>query len=97
MLWEEYSHESHHTVCMHGLCIRLKTKTAYIICNIVSHTAEETASVVKEMANTEFMLENRLDAIASDQGTNFVAAVRLLIEEGVGEEQVRCSCHRKFR
>ena len=58
----------------------------------MSHTAEEIASVVKEMANTQFMLENCLDAIASDQGENFVAAVRLLIEEGVGEEQVRCSC-----
>lgn len=60
----------------------------------MSHTAQEIASIVKEMANTEFMLENRLDAIASDQGANFVAAVRLLIEEGVGEEQVRCSCHK---
>eukprot|EP00731_Ephydatia_muelleri_P017432 Em0010g530a len=28
--------------------------------------AQEIASIVKEMANTEFMLENRLDAIASD-------------------------------
>ena len=81
------THESHHTVCMHALCIRLKTKTAYIICNIVSHTAEEIASVVTEMANTEFMLENHLDAIASYQGAKFVAAVRLLIEKGVGEEQ----------
>ena len=60
----------------------------------MSHTAQEIASIVKEMANTEFMLENCLDAIASDQGANFVAAVRLLIEEGVGEEQVRCSCHK---
>ena len=57
----------------------------------MSHTAEEIASVVKEMANTQFML---VDAIASDQGANFVAAVRLLIEEGVSEEQVRCSCHK---
>ena len=54
----------------------------------MSHTAQEIASIVKEMANTEIMLEIRLDAIASDQGANFVAAVRLLIEEGVGEEQV---------
>ena len=60
----------------------------------MSHTAQEIASIVKEMANTEFMLENRLDAIASDQRANFVAAVRLLIEEGVGEEQVRLSCHK---
>eukprot|EP00731_Ephydatia_muelleri_P012494 Em0006g1388a len=35
----------------------------------------------------EFMLENRLDAIATDQGANFVAAIRQLIEEGVTEEQ----------
>ena len=41
------------------------------------------------------MLENRLDAAsARDQRANFVAAVRLLIEEGVDEEQVRCSCHK---
>eukprot|EP00731_Ephydatia_muelleri_P029213 Em0020g857a len=55
--------------------------------------AEEIASVVKEMANTQFMLENRLDAIASDQGATFVAAVRLLIEEGVGEEQDEDESH----
>ena len=39
--------------------------TVYIIYNSVN-TAEEIASVVKEMANIEFMLENRLNAIASD-------------------------------
>ena len=44
---------------------------------------------MKGLVNTEFMLENRLDAIASDQGANFVAAIRKLIEEGVSEEQVR--------
>ena len=38
------------------------------------------------MVNTEFMLENCLDAIATDQGANFVAAIRQLIEEGVTEE-----------
>ena len=37
----------------------------------MSHTAQEIASIVKEMANTESMLENRLDAIASDQGGKF--------------------------
>ncbi|KAL5503341.1 hypothetical protein EMCRGX_G010271 [Ephydatia muelleri] len=30
----------------------------------------------------------------TDQGANFLAAVRLLNEEGVSEEQVRCSCHK---
>ena len=49
---------------------------------------------MKGSVNTEFMLENRLDAIASDQGANFVAAIRKLIEEGISEEQVRCSCHK---
>ncbi|KAL5509982.1 hypothetical protein EMCRGX_G005439 [Ephydatia muelleri] len=49
--------------------------------------AEEISSIVKGSVNTEFMLENRLDAIASDQGANFVAAIRKLIEEGISEEQ----------
>ena len=60
----------------------------------MSHTAEEIASLVKDLVNVEFMLENRLDSIGTDQGANFLAAVRLLIEEGVSEEQVRCSCHK---
>ena len=60
----------------------------------MSHTAEEIASLVKDLVNVEFMLENRLDSIGTDQGANFLAAVRLLIEEGISEEQVRCSCHK---
>lgn len=40
------------------------------------------------------MLENRLDSVSTDQGANFIAAVQLLIEEGVSEEQVRCACHK---
>ena len=66
----------------------------FFFSSIVSHTAEEIASLVKDLVNVEFMLENRLDSIGTDQGANFLAAVRLLIEEGVSEEQVRCSCHR---
>ena len=60
----------------------------------MSHTAEEIASVVKDLVNVEFMLENRLDSISTDQGANFIAAVQLLIEEGASEEQVRCACHK---
>lgn len=59
----------------------------------MSHTAEESASVVKDLVNVEFMLENRLDSISTDQGTNFIAAVQLLIEESICEEQVRYACH----
>ena len=66
----------------------------FFFSSIVSHTAEEIASLVKDLVNVEFMLENRLDSIGTDQGANFLAAVRLLIEEGVSEEQVRCSCHK---
>ena len=32
--------------------------------------------------------------LRTDQGANFIAAVQLLIEEGVSEEQVRCACHK---
>ena len=60
----------------------------------MSHTAEEIVSVVNDLVNVEFMLENRLDSISTDQGANFITAVQLLIEEGVSEEQVRCACHK---
>eukprot|EP00731_Ephydatia_muelleri_P000908 Em0001g908a len=59
----------------------------------VSISNEEIASVVKDLVNVEFMLENRLDSISTDQGANFIAAVQLLIE-GVSEERVRCACHK---
>ncbi|KAL5479612.1 hypothetical protein EMCRGX_G023159 [Ephydatia muelleri] len=49
---------------------------------IMSCVLEEIASVVKDLVNVEFMLENRLDSISTDQGANFIAAVQLLIEEG---------------
>jgi hypothetical protein len=39
------------------------------------------------------MLADRLDSINTDNGANFVAAVRKLVDKGVVEEQVRCACH----
>eukprot|EP00731_Ephydatia_muelleri_P034762 Em0075g15a len=88
--------DSYVTVTAHWLDAKWKMMSCVLGVAIsnVSHTAEEIASLVKDLVNVEFMLENRLDSIGTDQGANFLAAVRLLIEEGVSEEQVRCSCHK---
>eukprot|EP00731_Ephydatia_muelleri_P005008 Em0002g1184a len=88
--------DSHITVTAHWLDAKWKMMSCVLGVAIsnVSHTAEEIASLVKYLVNVEFMLENRLDSIGTDQGANFLAAVRLLIEEGISEEQVRCSCHK---
>eukprot|EP00731_Ephydatia_muelleri_P017605 Em0010g703a len=85
--------DSYVTVTAHWLDAKWKMMSCVLGVAIsnVSHTAEEIASLVKDLVNVEFMLENRLDSIGTDQGANFLAAVRLLIEE---EEQVRCSCHK---
>ena len=40
----------------------------------------------------KYTLDDRLDAIATDNGANFVAAVEEN-ENGVCEEHVRCACH----
>eukprot|EP00731_Ephydatia_muelleri_P003056 Em0001g3056a len=78
------------TVTAHWLDAKWKMMSCVLGVAIsnVSHTAEEIASLVKDLVNVEFMLENGLDSIGTDQGANFLAAVRLLIEEGVSEEQV---------
>ena len=41
----------------------------------------------------KYTLDDRLDAIATDNGANFVAAVEDLLENRVCEEHVRCACH----
>lgn len=58
----------------------------------VSHTAEEIVSLLNELG-VKYTLDDRLDAIATDNGANFVAAVEELLETGICEEHVRCACH----
>ena len=53
----------------------------------VSHTAEEIVLLLNELG------DDRLDAITTDNGANFVAAVEELLETGICEEHVRCACH----
>ena len=57
-----------------------------------SHTGEEIFDLV-QYVKKDFVLADRLDAITTDNGANFVKAVRLLIEHGVAEEDIRCACH----
>ena len=71
----------------HVSCFR----SEHIISN-VSHTAEEIVSLLNE-PGVKYTLDDRLDAIATDNGANFVAAVEELLETGICEEHVRCACH----
>ena len=58
----------------------------------VSHTAEEIVPLLNELG-VKYTLDDRLDAIATDNGANFVAAMEELLETGICEEHVRCACH----
>ena len=53
----------------------------------VSHTAQEIVSMLNEVG-AKYTLDDRLDAIATDNGVNFVAAVGELMENGICEEHV---------
>ena len=58
----------------------------------VSHTAQEIVSALNEVG-AKYTLDDRLDAIATDNGANFVAAVEELMVNGICKEHVRCGCH----
>ena len=57
-----------------------------------SRTGEEIFDLVQRVKK-DYVLADRLDAITTDNGANFVNAVRLMIEHGVAEEDIRCACH----
>ncbi|KAL5515226.1 hypothetical protein EMCRGX_G000362 [Ephydatia muelleri] len=48
----------------------------------VSHTAQEIGSLIMELG-IKYTLDDRLDAIATDNGANFVAAMEDLLENGI--------------
>eukprot|EP00731_Ephydatia_muelleri_P024216 Em0016g487a len=72
-----HTEDSYVTVTAHWLDAKWKMMSCVLGVAIsnVSHTAEEIASLVKDLVNVEFMLENRLDSIGTDQGANFLAAI----------------------
>eukprot|EP00731_Ephydatia_muelleri_P036964 Em0365g2a len=51
----------------------------------ISHTAQEIGSLIMELG-IKYTLDDRLDAIATDNGANFVAAMEDLLENGICEE-----------
>ena len=53
---------------------------------------EEIVSLLNELG-VKYTLDDKLDAIATDNGANFVAAMEELLETGICEEHVRCACH----
>jgi hypothetical protein len=57
-----------------------------------SHTAERIFSVINH-ATERFNLGDRFDAATTDNGSDFVAAIKLLKDDGKIEEDVRCATH----
>ena len=57
-----------------------------------SQTAQEIGSLIMELG-IKYTLDDRLDAIATDNAANFVAAMEDLLENGICEEHVCCACH----
>ena len=58
----------------------------------LSHTAEYIVSLLNELG-VKYTFDDRLDAIAADNGANFVAVVEELLETGICEVHAHCSCH----
>ena len=57
----------------------------------VSHTAQEIGYLIMELG-IKYTLDDRLDAIATDNSANFLAAMEDLLENGICEEHVQCAC-----
>ena len=57
----------------------------------VSHTAQEIGSLIMELG-IKYTLDDRLDAIATDNGANFVAAWKTCWRMGY-VKNMRCACH----
>eukprot|EP00731_Ephydatia_muelleri_P009005 Em0004g1343a len=58
-----------------------------------SHTGEAILALIKNVTQKDFFLADRLDAVTTDNGTNFVRAVDLMLSQNITEEHVRCACH----
>ncbi|KAL5505882.1 hypothetical protein EMCRGX_G007421 [Ephydatia muelleri] len=59
---------------------------------VATGSVQEIGSLIMELG-IKYTLDDRLDAIATDNGANFVAAMEDLLENGICEEHVRCACH----
>ena len=65
----------------------------YFYINTESHTGEAILALIKNVTQKDFFLADRLDAVTTDNGTNFVRAVDLMLSQNITEEHVRCACH----
>ena len=57
-----------------------------------SHTGEAIFSLVNDVAQKEFFLVDKSDAVATDNDANFVKAIELMLSSNATEEHVRCAC-----
>ena len=57
-----------------------------------SHTGEAIFALVKEVTQKEFFLADKLDTVGTDNGSNFVRAVELILSENVTAKHIWCAC-----
>ena len=55
----------------------------YFYINTESHTGEAILALIKNVTQKDFFLADRLDAVTTDNGTNFVRAVDLMLSHVV--------------
>eukprot|EP00731_Ephydatia_muelleri_P017596 Em0010g694a len=58
-----------------------------------SHTADNIAQLLKDCTQLRYQMGTRLDSITTDNGANFKAAVQILLNEDITEENPACACH----
>jgi hypothetical protein len=63
------------------------------ICFAEKHEANEIFRVAQWCMQAKFNLEERVDAVTTDNGANFVLAVQQMVKEGTCEDSMRCACH----
>lgn len=59
-------------------------------------TADHISELIKETI-VSFSLETQADSVTTDRGSDFVAAVEKLVDEGVVENHLSCACHMASR
>ena len=51
------------------------------------------AALLTDYVNVKYQLRTRLDSVTTDNGANFRAMVKQLLEQNIVEEDPSCACH----
>eukprot|EP00731_Ephydatia_muelleri_P029103 Em0020g747a len=82
------SGDSYVAITGHWITPAWKLMSAVLVFKISdeSHTGEAILALIKNVTQKDFFLADRLDAVTTDNGTNFVRAVDLMLSQNITEE-----------